>query len=577
MTAFPKSNVNLWKDRPKAIPGMTWPDSHSTPIPKRGSVPPDSLPEDLSMSALEEVVEAKPQPKSTVDAAIALVGVEKGVITPTPIVAKEPTNEVHASPTTPPEPNSPPEEEEESRPATVKEPQDRDVEEATVGSVLINPACYSDLAAILKPADFYIVRHRWIWQALENLTAHGFPLDFLMISRELTRMGQLEDIGGPAYLTSLLNQVPTSVNAVAYASIVKEFAAKRRMLAVAREITVLAYDPRVTAEEVGARALEAVRENVSSPMRRYVVHDAAEALAPRSLVEWIVKDLIYKKSIAVFYGDGGTKKTWSTAFLAACVSCGIPWGDFETHKSRVLFIDEENGEDEIAERVGRCLRGASADESAYLRYISLAAFHLDDPKDEVLLTAEILNQDAELVVMDALADLMIGDENSKQDTQPVFNALRRIAEKTGAAILVIHHANKNGGHRGSSVIKDAPDILFQVTSDPESNFINFKTEKNRKGKAMKWSMCATWSQDNFYLTSVETLEKVKAPSKSQDYVIRFLMEHGASSIPVIMAGADTCSPEAARKAVYKLADLKKIHRTNPGETGQGTAAIYDLL
>ena len=67
------------------------------------------------------------------------------------------------------------------------------------------------------------------------------------------------------------------------------------------------------------------------------------------------------------------------------------------------------------------------------------------------------------MILDVLADLMTGDENSKQDTQPVFNALRRISEQSGAAIIVIHHANKMGGHRGSSVIKDAPDILLQVS------------------------------------------------------------------------------------------------------------------
>ena len=44
-----------------------------------------------------------------------------------------------------------------------------------------------------------------------------------------------------------------------------------------------------------------------------------------------------------------------------------------------------------------------------------------------------------------------------------------------------------------------------------------------------------------------------------------------------MAAADVCSLEAARKAVYNLASLKMIHRTNPEETGRGVEAIFDLV
>jgi hypothetical protein len=474
-----------------------------------------------------------------------------------------------------PEPEMPPLEEE-STPIVITPPHDREAEEATIGAILINPDCYPELAAILKPADFYIRRHGWIWQAFESLTARGDPLDILTISEELQKLGKLEEIGGSAYLTVLLNQCPTSLHAPAYATRVKDMSIKRGMIAAANEIAKMAYDPRMTSDEANARALEAIQENSTSTRKRYKVHNAADALAPREPVKWIVDGLIYEKSITVMYGDGGVKKTWAGMYLAACVASGAAWGGYETHKTRVLFVDEENGETEISDRAGRCIRGALADESTDLRYISLAAFHLDDPKDEALLTNEILMQGAGLVVLDALADLMLGDENSKQDTQPIFNALRRISEKTGAAILVIHHANKMGTHRGSSVIKDAPDILLQVVSDPESEFVNFKQEKNRKGKAVKWSMKATWLEDKFYLSMAETQEKTKHLSKSEEYVIGYLTEHGANPIPAIMASADICSPEAARKAVYNLAELKIIHRTNPGETGRGVAAIYDL-
>jgi len=470
-----------------------------------------------------------------------------------------------------PEPEAPPDE---LAPDTTQPPQDRAAEAATIGSVFFNPKYYKDVAYLL-PADFTDDRLRWIWAAFQHLTERGESLDDrLTLQAELQRMGQAID---DFYILDLMQLVPTSLHIAEYAAIVKDKARRRDAITLFSALAAAAYNPNRPINETLTRAAEASQENTGSPQGRYTVHNAADALAPRPPVKWIVEGLIYDKSVTVMYGDGGTKKTWAGMYLAACVASGAAWGDVETHKTRVLFVDEENGESEISGRAAFCIRGALSDASADLRYISLAAFHLDDPKDEAILTAEILAQGAGLVILDALADLMIGDENAKQDTQPVFNALRRIAEKTGAAILVIHHANKQGSHRGSSVIKDAPDILLQVASDPESNFVNFKTEKNRKGKALKWAMCATWTPDSFYLTAAEAREKAKVLSKSQEYVMRYLNEYGASPLPKIIAGADTCSPEAARKAVYNLADLRKIYRTNPGETGQGVTAIYDLM
>jgi hypothetical protein len=66
-------------------------------------------------------------------------------------------------------------------------------------------------------------------------------------------------------------------------------------------------------------------------------------------------------------------------------------------------------------------------------------------------------------------------------------------------------------------------------------------------------------------------------SKSQSYVIRYLTEHGASSLPDIIGAADSCSPNAARQAVYLLVDDGRVYRINPNDMGRGTEAIYDLV
>ena len=110
----------------------------------------------------------------------------------------------------------------EEAPAPVAQvvPQSRDAEEAVLGSIMINPEAYYDVAEFLQSADFYIHRHRWIWEAFVRLHESRTPIDILTVTEELDQQGQLAEVGGAAYLTALINNVPSSLHAIAYGRIV---------------------------------------------------------------------------------------------------------------------------------------------------------------------------------------------------------------------------------------------------------------------------------------------------------------------------------------------------------------------
>ena len=134
----------------------------------------------------------------------------------------------------------------------------REAEEAVIGSVLINPEAYYDVAPFLKSDDFYIHRHQWIWEAFIRLHERRIPFDYLTVSEELNQMGQLAETGGPAYLTALISNVPTSLHAEAYGRIVEENAIRRKMLAAANDIAKLAFQESVGVEDVMDGAEKAV-------------------------------------------------------------------------------------------------------------------------------------------------------------------------------------------------------------------------------------------------------------------------------------------------------------------------------
>jgi replicative DNA helicase len=137
-------------------------------------------------------------------------------------------------------------------------PHSREAEEAVIGAVMINPEAYYDVAQFLQAEDFYIHRHRWIWQAFIRLHEQRTPIDFLTVTEELDQMGQLGEIGGPAYLTALINNVPSSLHADAYGRVVEETAVRRRMLDAANLIAKVAYKEETDLDEVMNEAEKAI-------------------------------------------------------------------------------------------------------------------------------------------------------------------------------------------------------------------------------------------------------------------------------------------------------------------------------
>jgi replicative DNA helicase len=129
-------------------------------------------------------------------------------------------------------------------------PYSQEAEEATIGAILVNPVAYFGVASFLKEDDFFILRHKYIWQALTRLADRNEPIDYLTLTQELRDMDKLAEIGGPAYLTQLINSTPTSVHAEVYGKLVERAATRRRLMAASDEIKALALNEELSIEQV---------------------------------------------------------------------------------------------------------------------------------------------------------------------------------------------------------------------------------------------------------------------------------------------------------------------------------------
>lgn len=124
-------------------------------------------------------------------------------------------------------------------PPPVLPPHSVEAEEAVTGSFIIDPDKVLEIE--IDPADFYISSYGLIVGAIQSLSRRGVAADIITIADELERRGQLEDVGGAAKLTDLINATPTSMHAEHYAAIVTEMAEYRRIIQTATEMAQSAY------------------------------------------------------------------------------------------------------------------------------------------------------------------------------------------------------------------------------------------------------------------------------------------------------------------------------------------------
>lgn len=133
-------------------------------------------------------------------------------------------------------------------------PANIEAERAVLGALMIDPDAIVKVANFLRAQDFYRERHGWIYEAMSSLNERHEPLDFVTLTDELERREQLEEVGGPAYLTDLIASTPTAIYVDHYARIVERTAVLRRLISAAGKIAELAYDESQEMDEVVDRA-----------------------------------------------------------------------------------------------------------------------------------------------------------------------------------------------------------------------------------------------------------------------------------------------------------------------------------
>jgi len=121
-------------------------------------------------------------------------------------------------------------------------PQNLEAEQGVLGSMLLDRDAIAKVVELIRPEDFYRDAHRRIYEAVADLFERGEPVDLITVTDRLRDKGQLDDVGGAGYVTSLLNAIPTAANVEYYARIVLQKSMLRHLIAAGTQIAHMGFE-----------------------------------------------------------------------------------------------------------------------------------------------------------------------------------------------------------------------------------------------------------------------------------------------------------------------------------------------
>lgn len=129
-------------------------------------------------------------------------------------------------------------------------PQAVEVEEAVLGALMLERDAYVTVADIIDTSSFYKEEHQKIFEAIKELSTNQKPVDLLMVTQELKDREQLEEVGGPGYITQLTRRVASAAHIEFHARIIAQKFIQRELIRVSSEIQTRSYDDTLDVDDL---------------------------------------------------------------------------------------------------------------------------------------------------------------------------------------------------------------------------------------------------------------------------------------------------------------------------------------
>jgi len=333
-------------------------------------------------------------------------------------------------------------------------PQNIEAECGVLGSIIIDPEAIVQVSDFLRADDFYRDAHRTIYEVILQLYEEHEPADFITICDELERRNKLEEVGGASYITSLVNQVPTSGNVEFYARIVERTAILRHLIHAAGQIAAIAYE-----EGDADIALDKAEQLIFNISQRHARSDFAH-----------MRDILaeYMNKLDQLHERRGTIVGVPTGFTDLDRLTG------GLQKSDLIVLAARPG-------IGKTSLALSIAHNSALKYQnSIAVFSLEMSKDQLaqrllsmdagidqqrLRTGRIEDDEWDRIVyaMDTLSEANIWiDDTAGISTMEMRSKARRLQAEQGIDLIIVDYLQLMqatiGGKRNENRVQEISEI-----------------------------------------------------------------------------------------------------------------------
>jgi replicative DNA helicase len=121
-------------------------------------------------------------------------------------------------------------------------PHSQVAEQSVLGALLLDRDAVVAVVEFLRPEHFYEEKHQQIFEVILDLYQEREPVDVVTVTERLKKTGALKTVGGPEYLTQLVNMVPTAAHAEHYGRLVRDDYTKRQLISAAAKISDMSFD-----------------------------------------------------------------------------------------------------------------------------------------------------------------------------------------------------------------------------------------------------------------------------------------------------------------------------------------------
>lgn len=327
-------------------------------------------------------------------------------------------------------------------------PRNLEAEKAVLGAILLHNEAIVEAIENVDAEDFYREPHRRIFSKMKVLAERGTAIDLVTLKAEFG--SEIESIGGPSYITALVDGMPRSSNIRYHAQLVRERSRARRMILAARDaIATFSTDPAALSNGAGAAFATTVRDLVDA------AHDETEEIELSESVDAflattqepappLVKGLIPGAGIVLPHGQPRSRKTLVVMATFIAAAAGRPPFGVErlevTEPIRSWFATEEDPSGEMKQRTTEIIAGLElSSQPTAFRLSVQRGLSLDDVQSQDRIIREIQKHQIQVLGLDPLRALSAAVDKGPGDLQPLVKALRRIMRETGVVLVLPHH------------------------------------------------------------------------------------------------------------------------------------------